>query len=208
MQLPPQFSDEEELILGCLSGNRQAQRQLYDTYSRRFMAVCLRYLKDQEQAEDVMIQSFMKIFEKLSQFQGKGSFEGWMKRIVVTQALMAIRSNRSISLFVSLEDVEKIQEPAAEDLNQLEVAELMDLVQSLPLGYRTVFNLFAIEGYSHQEIGELLGITESTSKSQLNRARSVLKEKITIQQVIVMMVRRYLKIMSVGMNTLGIFSQN
>jgi RNA polymerase sigma-70 factor (ECF subfamily) len=106
-----------------------------------------------------------------------------MKRIVVTQALMAIRSNRSLSLSVSLEDAEKIHEPVAEDLNQLEVAELMDLVQSLPLGYRTVFNLFAIEGYSHQEIGELLGITESTSKSQLNRARSVLKEKITSLQL-------------------------
>ena len=183
MHLSPQFSDEDELISGCLSGKRQAQRQLYDTYSRRFMAICLRYLKDQEQAEDVMIQSFMKIFEKLSQFQGKGSFEGWMKRIVVTQALMAIRSNRSLSLSISLEDAEKMQEPAAEDLNQLEVAELMDLVQSLPLGYRTVFNLFAIEGYSHQEIGELLGITESTSKSQLNRARSVLKEKITSLQL-------------------------
>jgi RNA polymerase sigma-70 factor (ECF subfamily) len=178
MHLSPQFSDEEELISGCLSGNRQAQRQLYDTYSRRFMAISLRYLKDQEQAEDVMIQSFMKIFEKLSQFKGNGSFEGWMKRIVVTQALMAIRGNRSLTLTVSLEDAERIQEPAAEDLNQLEVAELMDLVQSLPLGYRTVFNLFAIEGYSHQEIGELLGITESTSKSQLNRARSVLKNKI------------------------------
>ena len=183
MHLPPQFSDEDELISGCLSGKRQAQRQLYDTYSRRFMAICLRYLKDQEQAEDVMIQSFMKIFEKLSQFQGKGSFEGWMKRIVVTQALMAIRNNRSLSLSVSLEDAEKMQEPVAEDLNQLEVAELMELIQSLPLGYRTVFNLFAIEGYTHQEIGELLGITESTSKSQLNRARSVLKEKITSLQL-------------------------
>ena len=183
MQLPPHFSAEEELIAGCLSGNRQAQRQLYETYSRRFMAICTRYLKEQEQAEDVMIQSFMKIFEKLSQFQGKGSFEGWMKRIVVTQALMAIRSNRSLILAVSLEDAEKEQAPAAEALNQLEVAELMELVQNLPLGYRTVFNLFAIEGYSHQEIGEHLGITESTSKSQLNRARSVLKEKITSLQL-------------------------
>jgi len=182
MHLPPQFSDEEELISGCLSGKRQAQRQLYDTYSRRFMAICLRYLKDQEQAEDVMIQSFMKIFEKLSQFQGKGSFEGWMKRIVVTQALMTIRSNRHLALSVSLEEATDNLESTTE-LTQLEAAELMDLVQSLPLGYRTVFNLFAIEGYSHQEIGELLGITESTSKSQLNRARSVLKEKITSLQL-------------------------
>jgi RNA polymerase sigma factor (sigma-70 family) len=177
------FSSEEGLLQGCLAGDRLAQRQLYEAFSGKFLALCLRYLKDQEQAEDVMIQSFMKIFEKLSQFQGKGSFEGWMKRIVVTQALMALRSNRSLILAISLEDAEKVQAPAAEALNQLEVAELMELVQSLPLGYRTVFNLFAIEGYSHQEIGELLGITESTSKSQLNRARSVLKEKITSLQL-------------------------
>jgi len=182
MPLPPHFSVEEELIAGCLSGNRQAQRQLYDTYSRRFMAICMRYLKDQQQAEDVMIQSFMKIFEKLSQFQGKGSFEGWMKRIVVTQALMTLRSNRQLALSVSLEEATDNWESTTE-LTQLEAAELMELVQSLPLGYRTVFNLFAIEGYSHQEIGELLGITESTSKSQLNRARSVLKEKITSLQL-------------------------
>ena len=180
MQLPTQFSAEEELIVGCLSGNRQAQRQLYETYSRRFLAICMRYLKDQEQAEDVMIQSFMKIFEKLSQFQGKGSFEGWMKRIVVTQALMALRSRPQLT--VSLEEANGNVD-GYEEMTHLEAAELMELVQSLPLGYRTVFNLFAIEGYSHQEIGVLLGITESTSKSQLNRARSVLKEKITSLQL-------------------------
>jgi RNA polymerase sigma-70 factor (ECF subfamily) len=180
MQLPTQFSAEEELIVGCLSGNRQAQRQLYETYSRRFLAICMRYLKDQEQAEDVMIQSFMKIFEKLSQFQGKGSFEGWMKRIVVTQALMAFRSRPQLT--VSLEEANGNAD-GYEEMTHLEAAELMELVQSLPLGYRTVFNLFAIEGYSHQEIGVLLGITESTSKSQLNRARSVLKEKITSLQL-------------------------
>ena len=105
-----------------------------------------------------------------------------MKRIVVTQALMTIRSNRNLALSVSLEEATDNLKATAE-LTQLEAAELMDLVQSLPLGYRTVFNLFAIEGYSHQEIGELLGITESTSKSQLNRARSVLKEKITSLQL-------------------------
>jgi RNA polymerase sigma-70 factor (ECF subfamily) len=170
MHLPPQFSDEEELISGCLSGKRQAQRQLYDTYSRKFMALCLRYLKDREQAEDVMIQSFMKIFEKLTQFEAKGSFEGWMKRIVVTQALMALRS--SPQLTVSLDEAgDSFDGP--EEMTHLEAEELMELVRNLPLGYRTVFNLYAIEGYSHQEIGALLGISESTSKSQLNRARSV-----------------------------------
>jgi RNA polymerase sigma-70 factor (ECF subfamily) len=174
------FSSEEGLLQGCLAGDRLAQRQLYDTYSRKFMALCLRYLKDREQAEDVMIQSFMKIFEKLTQFEAKGSFEGWMKRIVVTQALMALRS--SPQLTVSLDEAgDNFDGP--EEMTHLEAEELMELVRNLPLGYRTVFNLYAIEGYSHQEIGAMLGISESTSKSQLNRARSVLKEKITSLQL-------------------------
>ena len=174
------FSTEEGLIKGCLSGDRSAQRHLYDTYSGKFLTICMRYLKDREHAEDVMIESFMKIFDKLPQFQSKGSFEGWMKRIVVTQALMALRS--SPQLTVSLDEAEDSFD-GPEEMTHLEAEELMELVRNLPLGYRTVFNLYAIEGYSHQEIGVLLGITESTSKSQLNRARSVLKEKITSLQL-------------------------
>jgi RNA polymerase sigma factor (sigma-70 family) len=174
------FSSEGDLLQGCLAGDRLAQRQLYEAYSGKFLALCLRYLKDREQAEDVMIQSFMKIFEKLTQFEAKGSFEGWMKRIVVTQALMALRS--SPQLTVSLDEAGDCFD-GPEEMTHLEAEELMELVRNLPLGYRTVFNLYAIEGYSHQEIGVLLGITESTSKSQLNRARSVLKEKITSLQL-------------------------
>ena len=171
------FSTEEGLIKGCLKGDRTAQRHLYDSYSGKFLAICMRYLKDREHAEDVMIESFMKIFEKLPQFQSKGSFEGWMKRIVVTQALMKLRSNRHLMMEVNMEDEHSLHAHQYE-LTHLEAAELMELVQSLPVGYRTVFNLYAIEGYSHQEIGDLLGISESTSKSQLNRARNSLKEKI------------------------------
>lgn len=177
----PDFSTEEGLIKGCLKGDRSAQRLLYDTYSGKFLGICLRYLKDREHAEDVMIESFMKIFEKLPQYQAKGSFEGWMKRIVVTQALMTLRSNRHLMMEVHIEGEYEYQNHHYE-LTHMEAAELMELVQSLPVGYRTVFNLYAIEGYSHQEIGELLGITESTSKSQLNRARNALKEKIASLQ--------------------------
>lgn len=175
------FSTEERIINGCLKGERSAQRHLYDSYSGKFMAICMRYLKDREHAEDVMIESFMKIFEKLPQFQHRGSFEGWMKRIVVTQALMTLRSNRHLMMEVNLEPVYEYSDHHYE-LTQLETAELMELVQGLPVGYRTVFNLYAIEGYSHQEIADLLGISESTSKSQLNRARNTLKEKIASLQ--------------------------
>ncbi|MBN7815365.1 RNA polymerase sigma factor [Algoriphagus pacificus] len=171
------FSTETEVIQGCLKGDRSAQRHLYESYSGKFLVICLRYLKDREHAEDVMIEGFMKIFEKLPQFQHKGSFEGWMKRIIVTQALMTLRSNRHLMMEVNMENDAAYQDHNYE-LTHLETEELLDLVKSLPVGYRTVFNLYAIEGYSHQEIGELLGISESTSKSQLNRARNVLKEKI------------------------------
>jgi RNA polymerase sigma factor (sigma-70 family) len=175
------FSTESGLIQGCLNGDRSAQRHLYETYSGKFLAICIRYLKDREHAEDVMIEGFMKIFEKLPQYQAKGSFEGWMKRIIVTQALMTLRSHRHLMMEINMEDESEYRDHHYE-LNHLEVEELMEMVQSLPIGYRTVFNLFAIEGYSHHEISELLGISESTSKSQLNRARNVLKEKIASQQ--------------------------
>lgn len=175
------FSTEDGLLKGCLHGDRAAQRHLYESYSGKFLAICMRYLKDREHAEDVMIESFMKIFDKLPQYQSKGSFEGWMKRIVVTQALMKLRSNRHLMMEVNLEFEADYQDHQYE-LTHLEAAELMDLVKSLPVGYRTVFNLYAIEGYSHQEIADLLGITESTSKSQLNRARTALKEKIASLQ--------------------------
>jgi RNA polymerase sigma factor (sigma-70 family) len=177
----PNFSTEEGLIKGCLKGDRSAQRHLYETYSGKFLGICTRYLKDREHAEDVMIESFMKIFDKLPQYQHKGSFEGWMKRIVVTQALMTLRSNRHLLMEVNLEPDQEFSNHHYE-LTHMEAAELMELIQGLPVGYRTVFNLYAIEGYSHHEIGELLGISESTSKSQLNRARNALKEKIASLQ--------------------------
>ncbi len=175
------FSTESGLIQGCLKGDRTAQRHLYETYSGKFLAICIRYLKDREHAEDVMIEGFMKIFEKMPQYQAKGSFEGWMKRIIVTQALMTLRSNRHLMMEVNLENESHFEDHNYE-LNHLEAEDLMKMVESLPVGYRTVFNLFAIEGYSHQEISDLLGITESTSKSQLNRARNTLKGKLVEYQ--------------------------
>ncbi|WP_373494791.1 RNA polymerase sigma factor [Aquiflexum sp.] len=176
------FTTESDIIKGCLRGERKAQQHLYESYSKKFLAICMRYVKDRDLAEDVMIEGFMKIFEKMPQFEGKGSFEGWMKRIIVTQSLLTLRNNRNLSMEVNMEShLENMN--SAYELNHLEAAELMDLVHELPVGYRTVFNLYAIEGYSHAEIADLLGITESTSKSQLNRARNTLKQKIADQQI-------------------------
>ncbi len=176
------FTSEEAIIEGCSNGDRKAQRLLYDTYSKKFFAICLRYIKDRDLAEDVLVESFMKIFEKINQFESKGSFEGWMKRVVVTHALLTLRNNRNMIMEVNQES-EIISNQPSYEINHLEVEELMDLVSSLPTGYRTVFNLYAIEGYSHAEIGELLGISESTSKSQLNRSRNLLKQKIAEQEL-------------------------
>lgn len=176
------FTTESDIIKGCLKGERKAQQQLYESYSKKFLAICMRYVKDKDLAEDVMIEGFMKIFEKMPQFEGKGSFEGWMKRIIVTQSLLTLRNNRNLSMEVNMENHLETMNSAYE-LNHMEAEELMDLVQELAVGYRTVFNLYAIEGYSHAEIADLLGITESTSKSQLNRARNTLKQKIADQQI-------------------------
>lgn len=168
---------EDELIKGCKKNNPKIQRQLYEMYSGRMLAICRRYIKHTDEAEEIMVNGFLKIFEKIDQFRGEGSFEGWMKRIMVFEALNHLRKQKMV--FVEIETAqynENIDYTNAQ--SQLEVQDLMNLLDELPAGYRTVFNLYAIEGYSHQEIGEMLQISESTSKSQLSRARVHLQKKV------------------------------
>lgn len=176
------FTAEADIIKGCLKGERKAQQHLYEMYCGKFLALCLRYIKDRDMAEDVMIEGFMKIFQKLPQFEEKGSFEGWMKKIMVRQSLIALRQHKNLKLEVNLETYEDFPVQYYESTD-IETAELMEMIQDLPLGYRTVFNLYAIEGFAHAEISELLGISESTSKSQLSRARGLLKQKLAEQQI-------------------------
>ena len=142
------------------------------------MTVCLRYMKDHSAAEDILIRAFARVFEKLSSFQQKGSLEGWIRRIVVNEALGRIRTESSMKWEVSLEDGLMDAASSENVLDTISAKELLDLIQTLPIGYRTVFNLYAIEGYSHKEIAEELGIREGTSKSQFNRARLTLQKKI------------------------------
>ncbi len=182
MSIRRNFTTESEMISGCISGDRKAQQHLYDQYCGRFLAICLRYIKDRDLAEDVMIEGFMKIFEKLHQFEERGSLEGWMKKLMVREALMALRKNKNLMLEVALDIQEEIQGHHYE-IRNMEAEELMEMIHALPLGYRTVFNLYALEGYSHAEIGDLLGISESTSKSQLSRARALLKQRLAQQQL-------------------------
>lgn len=176
------LTKESEILRRCQKGDRKAQRELYDTYSGRFLSLCLRYIKERTLAEDVMIEGFMKIFDKLVQFEGKGSFEGWMRKIMVTQSLLHLRNNRNLRFEVHLEGQEDVFVWDNTEGN-LESEELLRFITELPLGYRTVFNLYAIEGYSHKEIQELLGISESTSKSQLSRARAILRNRLKEEQI-------------------------
>jgi RNA polymerase sigma factor (sigma-70 family) len=176
------FTTEAELVKGCLKGDRKAQQHLYDRYCGKFLAICLRYIKDRDLAEDVMIEGFMRIFDKLPQYKEQGSFEGWMKKIIVRESLMTLRKNKNLMLEVALELHEENHGNQYE-WKGLEAEELLAMIQDLPLGYRTVFNLYAIEGYAHAEISELLGISENTSKSQLSRARNLLKQTLADQHV-------------------------
>ena len=176
------FTEEADIIKGCLQGDRKAQRALYDAYSGKFLAIAIRYVKDRDLAEDVMIEGFMKIFEKLAQYEGKGSFEGWMKRIIVTNALLTLRNQKNLLMEVNQEP-EFTSSLVPYEFTDMETADLLEMIQQLSVGYRTVFNLYAIEGYSHPEIADLLGISENTSKSQLSRARAILKQKVADQNL-------------------------
>ena len=169
------FENEYDLAKALCKGDASAQRIFYERFSPKFLAICCRYLNDTMAAEDLMVESVMKIFDKVSQFAFKGSFEGWAKRLVVNEALMFLRSKKMFE--VSIEEVGELHNSYSQNLD-FESDELMKLIQSLPNGYRTIFNLYAIEGFSHAEISELLGISEGTSKSQLSRARAILQEHL------------------------------
>jgi RNA polymerase sigma-70 factor (ECF subfamily) len=173
-------SKEDELIKGCLKRDRNAQKRLYDTYSSKMYGLCYRYVKDPMEAEDVLVTAFMKVFDKIEQFKNEGSFEGWIRRIIVNEALTHLRRNRSMYLETDLEQAER--EPDYERLSDhLEAEDLMNMIQELPTGYRIVFNMYALDGYSHKEIAEQLGISENTSKSQLSRARTYLQKMLVDQ---------------------------
>ena len=166
--------NEERLIKGCRNNDSVAQGDLYQKYSPILFGICLRYVKDIAEAEDILIQGFMKIFQKIDQYKGEGSFEGWMRRIVVNQSLTYLRKNKSMHLKVEMEHVENKAEASTYDVT-LDTEDLLKMVQQLPIGYRTVFNLYAIEGFSHKEIAQKLNISDNTSKSQLSRARKLLQ---------------------------------
>lgn len=169
---------EQEMINGCLRGDRAAQKRLYDTFSPKMYALCSRYLKDPMQAEDVLVSAFTRIFEKIHQYKGEGSLEGWIKIIVIREALASIRKLNHLRFEDDIETIENRTALQTEG-DPFEIEYLLHLIQELPPGYRTIFNLYAIEGYTHKEIATQLRISENTSKSQLSRARTYLQQLLT-----------------------------
>lgn len=172
----PLFKTEYDLAKAIKQGNKAAQNEFYSKYSSRMLGICMRYVSDKMQAEDVMIDGFMRVFDKIDQFGFNGSFEGWVKRIMVNEALMYLRSKKMIEIDIELVSDQSFHFPLD---TSLEADDLISVINQLPVGYKTVFNLYAIEGYSHAEIADKLGISEGTSKSQLSRARTMLQEKLS-----------------------------
>ena len=171
-----QMISDADLIKGCIEGDRRMQKQLYDQFSPKMYAVCLRYMGNADDAQDILQEGFIKIFKNLERFRGDGSFEGWVRRIFVNTAIEHIRKKKlNLSLTEKEDTIEFKSVSALDNINE---KDLLKIVSDLSPGYRSVFNLYVVEGFSHKEIGELLGINEGTSKSQLARARMILQEKI------------------------------
>ena len=167
--------EEKEIIGLAIENNRVAQQKIYVKFSSKMLSVCRQYVKDIHQAEDIMITAFMKVFSNLKNFQHNGSFEGWIRRIMVNECISHIRVQKKVSF---LEEEHYFEESFNNIESQFSVDDIQFLIDSLPDGYKIIFNLYAIEGYKHQEIASMLGINEGTSKSQLSHARKILKEQI------------------------------
>ena len=167
--------EENELIQLAVESNRQAQQKIYTRFSAKMLGVCRQYVKDIHQAEDIMITAFMKVFTGLKNFQQKGSFEGWIRRIMVNECISFIRVHKKIKY---IDDEDYFEESFNNIESQFSIDDMQFLIDSLPDGYKMVFNLYVIEGFKHHEIASMLGINEGTSKSQLSHARKMLQGQI------------------------------
>jgi RNA polymerase sigma factor (sigma-70 family) len=167
----------DTLVSKCKAGERKAQEMLYKQFAAKMLGVCMRYATDKMEAEDMLQNGFIRVFQKMSDYRGEGSFEGWVRRIMVHSSIEYYRKHHKMMQVVGMDEV---NEPSVDPIAManLDAKDLIALIQQLAPGYRMVFNLYAIEGYSHREIGEIVGITEGASKSQLSRARAILKEQV------------------------------
>lgn len=169
---------DRELVDLCMKGDRAAQKKLFDTYSGQMMAVCLRYAGNPSTAGDMMQEGFIKVFDKLSQYKGNGALGGWIRTIMVHSALIYLRKEKKHAFHEPPEEQLGLPDASFDVLAKMSADEILQVVAKLPDGYRTVFNLYAIEGYSHKEIAEQLDISESTSKTQFHKAKQHLRRYV------------------------------
>lgn len=179
---------DESIIEGCIAGERNAQNALYRRYAPVMMAICLRYARTQDEAEDILSEAFMKIFAHIGSYRSEGSFEGWMKRVMINHALNYFRKNRKNPFLEDIDHVDETEiihnQPLSADHAPVSAEILTSLIRRLPPGYRMVFNLYVFEEYSHKEIAAMLQITESTSKTQLLKARKLLRKQLVDMKLI------------------------
>lgn len=168
---------ENDLIQGCIQGDRKMQRALYERFAPKMYGVCLRYASNAEEAEDILQEGFIKVFKKISSYRGEGSFEGWIRRIFVNTAIEYYRKKTYLQPITEHEE-NTVEGNLLSVLDNLAEKDIIKLVQQLSPGYRTVFNMYVVEGYTHKQIAELLGISEGTSKSQLSRAKQILQDMV------------------------------
>lgn len=175
---------DEELVQRCIRKESQAQEYLFKTFSGRMLGICSRYADSIEEAEDIMQEGFIKIFQKIDTFKHNGSLEGWMKRIMINTALDVFRKNKNSRYNIDIDTIEYTSETHQHVLESMGAKDLLRMIKTMPKGFRTVFNLYAIEGYAHKEIADMLEITESTSKSQYSRARAYLQKLLQTEKSI------------------------
>lgn len=175
---------ETALIEDCINNSAVAQRELYNRFSGILFAICYRYAGNKSDAEDMLQEGFIKIFTKINSFENKGNFEGWMKKVIVHTCINYIKKNKKFGEIIYLDNVYNLEIKEESIASRLLGKQVMDCLRSLPLGYRTVINLYAIEGYSHKEIGDILEIGESTSRSQYIRGKIVLESVLINRKII------------------------
>lgn len=170
------YKNEAQLIKKAAKNHRDAQHTLYEMHAPKMLSVCRYYIKDVHQAEEVMLNGFFKVFTQLKSFKSEGSFEGWIRRIMIRESISFLRKKKKLEF--SADDMEVYEKPVNDTNVEFVVDDIQQLIDKLPEGYRMVFNMYAIEGYKHSEIAKMLSIGESTSKSQLFKARKLLQQQI------------------------------
>lgn len=175
---------DEQIVNGCRAGKAFYQRQLYEKFQAKMLGVCIRYVNNKDEAQDILQDGFIQIFNKIDTFRGNGSLEGWIRKIMVNTALQHLRKNKSMNHQESLDGLEEKIESQTFTIESIEAKDILKFIRELPEGYRTVFNMYAIEGYSHKEIAEQLNISVNTSFSQFSRAKSLLQKLMIAHKVI------------------------